>query len=408
MAPRRERGAALVLVVIGMLALLAMAGLAIDTAHVLLNKSRLQSALDAAALAGAKSLDLSVSHSTVIASSDASANFTANVNQYPELHSANVTLTTEFSTTLNPFTPGAAGPYVRTSVAGFTTQMSLVSVLGINSMNIGGNAVAGPSSPLTTACNIVPVFICANTAVGTAPLFNFQVGQVVGLNLSSGSTSTIGPGNYGLLSLGGTGADIVRGNLAGDYANCASVNNTVPTQPGVQAGPVSQGINTRFDQYQGGLSSTQYPPDPINSAAHQTSLTQNATGDIIQGSTDISNITPSANQAAALTFNYGNYTGVASGSYDTPVPPAVSRRRVLAVPLGDCTGLANGRNTVTINGFACVFLLQALGSGATNNTIFAQITSGCDAGGMPGAGAGAGAVGPYRIQLYKSDRSPDS
>jgi Flp pilus assembly protein TadG len=397
-----------VLVVIGMLALLAMAGLAIDTAHVLLNKSRLQSALDAAALAGAKSLDLSVSHSTVIASADASAIFTANVTPYPELLSANVTLTTEFSTTLNPFTPGPAGPYVRTSVAGFATQMSLVSVLGINSMNIGGNAVAGPSSPLTTACNIVPVFICANTAVGTAPLFNFQVGQVVGLNLSAGSTSTIGPGNYGLLSLGGTGADIVRGNLAGDYANCASSaspNNTVPTQPGVQAGPVSQGINTRFDQYQGGLSSTQYPPDPINSAAHQTSLTQNAAGDIMQGSTDISTITPAANQAAALTFNYGNYTGA---SYDTPVPPAVSRRRVLAVPLGDCTGMANGRNTVTINGFACVFLLQALGNGATNNTIFAQITTGCDAGGIPGAGAGAGAVGPYRIQLYKSAGSPDS
>ena len=406
MARRRECGSALVLVVIGMLALLAMAALAIDTAHVHLNKSRLQSALDAAALAGAKSLDLSAS--TVIASAAASANFTANVSQYPELQRANVTLTTEFSTTLNPFTPGPAGPYVRTSVTGFATQMSLASVLGISSMNIGGNAVAGPSSPLTTACNIVPVFICANTAVGTAPLFNFQVGQVVGLNLSAGSAGTIGPGNYGLLSLGGTGANIVRDNLGGNYASCASVNNTVPTQPGVQAGPVSQGINTRFDQYQGGLSSTQYPPDPINSAAHQTSLSENATGDIMQGSTDISTITPAANQAAALTFNYGNYASMAPGSYDTPVPPAVSRRRVLAVPLGDCTGLANGRNTVTIKGFACVFLLQALGNGATNNTIFAQITSGCDAGGIPGTGAGAGAVGPYRIQLYKSAGSPDS
>jgi Flp pilus assembly protein TadG len=405
MARRRERGVALVLVAFGMLALLAMAGLAVDTAHVLLNKSRLQSALDAAALAGAKSWDLSAS--TVIASANASANFTANVNQYPELQRANVTLTTQFSTTLNPFTPGSAGPYVRTSVTGFTTQMSLASVLGINSMNIGGNAVAGPSSPLTTACNIVPVFICANTAVGTAPLFNFQVGQVVGLNLSSGSTSTIGPGNYGLLSLGGTGANIVRDNLAGDYASCASVSNTVATQPGVAAGPVSQGINTRFDQYQGGLSSTQYPPDPINSAAHQTSLTENAAGDVMQGATDISTITPAANQAAALTFNYGNYTSVTSANYDTPVPPAVPKRRVLAVPLGDCTGLANGRNTVTINGFACVFLLQALGNGATNNEIYAQITTGCDANGMPGAGV-SGAVGPYRIQLYKSAGSPDS
>jgi hypothetical protein len=227
------------------------------------------------------------------------------------------------------------------------------------------------------------------------------------LNLSSGSTSTIGPGNYGLLSLGGTGANIVRSNLAGDYANCASVSNTVATQPGVQAGPVSQGINTRFNEYKGGLSSTQNPPDPVNSAAHQTSLSENAAGDVMQGTTDISAITPAANQAAALTFNYANYTSVTSANYDTSVPPAVPKRRVLAVPLGDCTGLANGRNTVTISGFACVFLLQALGSGATDNEIYAQITSGCDANGIPGAGV-SGAAGPYRIQLYKSTGSPDS
>jgi Flp pilus assembly protein TadG len=64
MTRRRERGATLILVVVGLLALIAMAGLALDTAHVLLNKSRLQSALDAAALAGAKSLDQSDSTAT--------------------------------------------------------------------------------------------------------------------------------------------------------------------------------------------------------------------------------------------------------------------------------------------------------------------------------------------------------
>ncbi len=404
MVRRRERGATLVLAVIGMLALIAMAGLALDTSHVLLNKSRLQSALDAAALAAAKKLDLT--SSTVLASGEASANFTANLAPFGELQRANVTLTTQFSATLNPFTPGAAGPYVRTSVTGFITQMSLVSVLGINSMNVAGSAVAGPSPPLVTACNIVPVFVCADATAGTAPLFNFSVGQVLGLNLSAGSASTIGPGNYGLLSLGGNGGSIVRGNLAGDYANCASVNSTVPTQPGVQVGPVSQGINTRFNQYSAGLSSTQYPPDPINSAAHQTSLSQNANGDILQGTTDITTITPAANQAASLTFNYGNYTGMTSASYDTAVPPAMAQRRVLAVPLGDCTGLANGRNTVDVKGFACVFLLQAVGQGAGNNTIYAQITSGCDADGSPGVGVGA--VGPHRIELYKSAGSTDS
>ena len=407
MAPRRERGAALVLVVIGMLALLAMAGLALDTAHVLLNKSRLQSALDAAALAAAKSL----SGSTDTTKADTAANsvFTLNVTPYPELQRAvtgGLTLTTQYSSTLIPFNAGTApASFVRASITGFTTQMSLISVLGITSMNVAGSAVAGPSPPLTTACNIVPVFVCADTTVGTAPLFSFQVGQVLGLNLSAGSTSTIGPGNYGLLSIGGNGANIVRDNLAGDYANCASVNQSVTTEPGVAAGPVADGINTRFDIYKANLSSTTYPPDPVNSAAHQSSLTQAANGDVMQGATDISAITPASSQAAALTFNYANYN---TASYDTTVPPAVPGRRVLAAPLGDCTGLANGKNSVSVKGFACVFLLQALGNGANANEIFAQITSGCDANGRPGGGAGAPTTGPFRIELYKSAGSPDS
>jgi Flp pilus assembly protein TadG len=409
MAPRRERGAALVLVVIGMLALLAMAGLALDTAHVLLNKSRLQSALDAAALAAAKAL--SQSTNTTWADTAANTVFTANVTPYPELQTAvtgGLTLTTQYSSTLIPFNAGTTpAAFVRASVAGFATQMSLISALGITSMNVAGSAVAGPSPPLTTACNIVPVFVCADTTVGTAPLFNFQVGQVLGLNLSAGSTSTIGPGNYGLLSIGGTGDNIVKDNLAGDFASCASVNQSVPTQPGVGAGPVADGINTRFNVYKGGLSSTTYPPDPVNSAAHQTSLTQAANGDVMQGATDISAISPASSQAASLTFNYANYN---TASYDTAVPPAAPKRRVLAAPLGSCTGLANGRNSVTVSGFACVFLLQALGNGANNNEIFAQITSGCDANGVPGGGGGGGGPtpGPFRIQLYKSAGSPDS
>src|SRR2546423_1745474 len=56
-SPRSQRGAAIVLIVIALLALLLMAGLALDGGHLMLNKTRLQNAVDAAALAGAKTLD---------------------------------------------------------------------------------------------------------------------------------------------------------------------------------------------------------------------------------------------------------------------------------------------------------------------------------------------------------------
>jgi hypothetical protein len=408
MARGRERGAALVLVVIGMLALLAMAGLALDTAHVLLNKSRLQSALDAAALAAAKSL--SQSTNTTLADTVANGIFTANLAQYPELQravSGGLTLTTHYSSTLIPFNPGSTpASYVQASITGFQTQMSLISVLGITSVNVAGSAVAGPSPALTQACNIVPIAVCSNST--PAPLYGYTAGEVVALNQTAGNAGTIGPGNYGLLALGGSGAAIVRTNLAGDYAHCGTVGNTLTTEPGVAAGPVSQGINTRFDDYKGGLSAVNYPPDVINSAAHQTTLSTANNGDVMQGGTDISTIAP-ANQAAALTFNYANYQSLlAAKSYDTqplPTGAAAFGRRVIAAPLANCTGQANGQSTVQVNGFACFFLLQALGSGS-NDTIYAQVLSGCDATGK--AGPGAGSVGPFVIELYKSAGSPDS
>jgi hypothetical protein len=397
-----ERGATLVLVLVGLLALIAMAGLALDTAHVLLNKSRLQSALDAAALAGAKALDQSAS--TATATLAAGGVFNANLVKYPELQSAvsgGLTLVTEYSSTLNPFSAGTTpAKFVRASVTGFSTQMSLISVLGISSMNLGGNAVAGPSPPIVSACNIAPVFMCGDPT--KPPLYGYSTNQVVGLNQVTGSTSAIGPGNYGLLALGGNGASIVRDNLAGAYGSCVSTGPNVPTEPGVAAGPVSDGINTRFDIYKAGLSSVTYPPDVINTAAHQTSLMTDNSGNIKQGSTVVTT-------ASQLTFNYASYTALLqSKSYDTqPVPSGIAAfgRRVLAVPLGDCTGAANGKNTVTVSGFACVFLLQQLPNGS-NDTIYGQILSNCDAGGKPGAGGGTS--GPHIIELYKSAGSPDS
>src|SRR6266478_1067582 len=133
MARRREGGATLVLVVVGMVALIAMAGLALDTAHVLLNKSRLQSALDAAALAAAKVLDQTAS--TDQATAAAGSVFTLNVTPYPELQNAvngGLALTTQYSSTLNPFAAGTVpAKFVRASITGFATPMSLISVLGI-------------------------------------------------------------------------------------------------------------------------------------------------------------------------------------------------------------------------------------------------------------------------------------
>ena len=52
-----QRGAMIVLFTIAMVAMLGMVGMALDGAHGMLNKARLQNTVDAAALSAAKTLD---------------------------------------------------------------------------------------------------------------------------------------------------------------------------------------------------------------------------------------------------------------------------------------------------------------------------------------------------------------
>ena len=54
--PRRQEGSVSVLMVIALAAMDMMAALALDGGHMMLNKTRLQNAVDAAALSGAKTL----------------------------------------------------------------------------------------------------------------------------------------------------------------------------------------------------------------------------------------------------------------------------------------------------------------------------------------------------------------
>jgi hypothetical protein len=402
----------MVLVVVGLLALIGIAGLAIDTAHVLLNKSRLQSALDAAALAAAKVLDQTAS--TTKATAAAGSVFTLNLAQYSELRNAvgsGLAMTTEYSSTLIPFSPGTTPAlFVRAKITGFPTVMSLASVLGIASINVTGSAVAGPSPPLQQVCNIIPIMMCGTAGAGP-PLYGYSANQVVALNQTPGNSgSGLGPGNYNLLALGGPGGSDVRSNFAGDYGSCASVGKAVTTAPGVKAGPVSQGWNTRFNQYQGPVSAAQYPPDVINSAAHQTALTGDTETGIYQGGTLISGPNGAGGAgASALTFNWSNYNALLpSGPYDTqPLPngPAAFQRRVVAAPIGDCSTAVNGKGSVNVLGFGCLFLLQAL-SGNGKQVLYAQVLKACDAGGRPGSGPTT--FGPHVIELYKSAGSPDS
>ena len=79
----------------------------------------------------------------------------------------------------------------------------------------------------------------------------------------------------------------------------------------------------------------------------------------------------------------------------------------IAAPIGDCSTQVNGRGSVNVLGFACLFLLQQVSQGG-QQVLYAQVLQSCDAGGRPGVGTGPGNPGPVVIELYKSAGSPDS
>ena len=139
--PARQRGAVLVLVAVGMLAIIGMAGLALQSGHLFVDKTQVQNALDAAALSAAKTLnnDGSVALAQTagqIAFEKHRAPATGNSTFLErEVGNASYTLAFQFSATLDPFTPGATetsvppATFVRARVTNFTMDTWLANVL---------------------------------------------------------------------------------------------------------------------------------------------------------------------------------------------------------------------------------------------------------------------------------------
>ncbi len=409
----RQRGIAMPLVVIGLVAMLAIAGLAIDGSHAFVNKTRLQNTADAAALAAARVYDQTTD--TVFSTAAANSLFGLNMDGSgnAEVDTAydagDITVTVEYSETLNPFVSSGIGPYVRVIATGFDMATALSSVVGISDLPIEASAVAGPSPTVDNACNIAPLVVCANDL--SDDYFGFDEDALMVLKPSPGDHDDVGPGNYKLLRLNCPGGACVRDSMAGAYGACATTNQTVDTEPGVTAGPTSQGFNTRFGEYAGPVSPSDFPPDVV---VHETTprldtYEDPVTGDdvIIQG-----NNGPVVQTAADIVgYDYNEYVTRTGnpGMHDFPAggtPPGVEWRRIMALPVADCTGDETGQSTLQVEGFACFFMLQKI-AGGTDKNIFGQFVEGCLAGGTAGPNPGDG-PGPYIIQLYKDPDSGDS
>ncbi len=430
----RQRGVAMPLVVIGLVAMLAMVGLAIDSSHAFVNMTRLQNTADAAALAAAKVYDQAAD--TVPATAAANSVFGLNTdgNGNFEIDSAydsgNISVVVQWSQTLNPFVSSGIGPYVRVIATGFNMTTGFLAVIGITDMGIAASAVAGPSPAIDYACNIAPIVVCANDPSPESNYYGFDQNALMVLKPSPGDHGDVGPGNYKLLRLTCPGGACVREAMAGTYEACASTSEDVDTEPGVTAGPTSQGFNTRFGVYSGPISPSDYPPDVVT---HQPQTPNrldtrlewnppdpaNPADVICWGPCDSTDPGGGPTNEVVVTmgyelddgfgerFDYDDYVYRSKyGPHDYAEPVGEPGRRILALPVANCSGDETGQSTLDVQGFACYYMLQQIGGGVDKN-IFGQFVDNCPAGGAPGMNPGAG-KGPYIIQLYKDPDSGNS
>jgi hypothetical protein len=242
-------------------------------------------------------------------------------------------------------------------------------VLG-DSKNLTASATAGLSVPLNVFCNFIPLSVIDYDI----PMVPTQTYTIRASNSNSPS-----PGNYQILAVAGPGGVDVGFGIGSGVDACAEAGATynLDTKPGLTAGKVRTGINSRFDDYQGSqLDPTTQPPD--------TNIKENITyAQYVEGR---------ATKASSI------YQAPSSSN----LPLALPDRRVVLVPIVKLAQFDQGRNTVTFDRFGLFFLKTKADNGSGGDILAEYIRD------SPAVGKGgynpAGAAGNPLLRtpvLYK-------
>jgi Flp pilus assembly protein TadG len=346
MQGRSERGSIMALSAVAMLSILLAAGLGIDISRFYLAKNELQNAADASALAAASALNSSssgISKARVLALQQ--------MNRY-NFNNANVAIpdtNIRFAVNLNQdpyvsFADAYASPanirFVQVTTPQLAIPVSFAAMVLGNSKNMSATATAGLSVPLNQFCNFIPLSVI-DYDIPMVP------GQTYTIRADTGGSPS--PGNYQILSVAGPGGNDVGFGIGAGVDACASPGETytVDTKPGLTAGKVRTGLNSRFDDYQGSqLDPVNEPPD--------TNVKEGITHDDYLKSRD-----PLSQDYRAPTI------------YQAATHPGVEDRRVVLIPIVKLAQYDAGRGTVTFDRFGA-FFLKTKASGGNGGDLQAE------------------------------------
>jgi Flp pilus assembly protein TadG len=256
---KRERGSILATSSVAMLAVLLAVGIGVDISRFYLNKTELQNAADAAALAGvygltgyAEGIDEAVARAVEVMNA---YEFNHTGVTFPE---DNVT----FAVNLNDANYMSAGQaklsptnirFVKVVTPDLPVGVSFTAFVLGNSRDMSAEATAGKSVPVNEICPWLPAFILDD------PANPITSGGTYTFRLAPGDH--VSPGNYQLLAPIAAGGSGDREGMATGVNWCVHTGQVVKTKPGVTSGAIRQGINSRFGIYAGGLDPADAPPD---------------------------------------------------------------------------------------------------------------------------------------------------
>jgi hypothetical protein len=246
-----------------MLAFLLATGLCVDISHFYLVKNELQNSADAAALSAAASLnsdDGGITKATDIAVS------ALNNYEFNKKGTAISRTDVRFAVNMSDFDNGqdlsessakavaSKVRFVKVTIPPRAVKVFFASFVIGGTHDIGAQAVAGMSVAPNYFESILPVTVITdNDGDDILPGNMYTIRRAPG--------DAVSPGNYQILAIDGSGASDDREGLANGVRKHVGVGDVVQTKPGVSAGAVRQGINTRFGDYSGGLDPADYPPD---------------------------------------------------------------------------------------------------------------------------------------------------
>jgi len=407
----KQQGATMMLTLVFMIGMLGIIGFAIDTGHILVNKTRLQNALDATALSAAITLNGPSNNSKAesIAAGIVTFNTFKALQGNNEL--AGVILTDDnfkFSDRVNLFSDGigvAAAKFVQVSSNALQVNSFFIQVITKNaSENVGAISTAGP---MGQNCNLVPLVVCADVdpvsglmdkdcsndsdSDGFRDCYGYNMHEESELHQhelckqQDGADcvdTALEAGNFTLLRWeGDAGKNDVRNSLSGTVNSCA-VGVQLESEPGFAVGPVADGVNDRFN------------------------------------SDTVTNTYDHLSNPTAVTPAYNDYLS-AQALPDNP--GGIINNRVVAAPVGDCTGIQNGNTTFDFAtdgsgnmAAMCILIRRPVDkTGAdkdpdyVKNSIYIEMLDLCPAIGKTDPNNPV-IYGPFKIVLFKSENSQDS